>query len=203
MPVEDTLNDSVNIMEQYIGHEPDVVERLKRVLQNARDIKQMIQKVGQKMTPSHAVPASAQLEQHTVLRNRRVLVVDADEAVRNDAHALLERYGCIVETAHEGGEAIYMVRNSGAGYDAIIVDVSLPDMGGFELLVKLKQTLEVVPLILMTSFGYDPGHSIVKARREGLHPEAVLYKPFRLDQLVNTVESIISNTAEPQRIEAS
>ena len=155
------------------------------------------------MTPSHAVPASAQLEQHTVLRNRRVLVVDADEAVRNDAHALLERYGCIVETAHEGGEAIYMVRNSGAGYDAIIVDVSLPDMGGFELLVKLKQTLEVVPLILMTSFGYDPGHSIVKARREGLHPEAVLYKPFRLDQLVNTVESIISNTAEPQRIEAS
>jgi hypothetical protein len=55
----------------------------------------------------------------------------------------------------------------------------------------------------MTSFGYDPGHSIVKARREGLHPEAVLYKPFRLDQLVNTVESIISNTAEPQRIEAS
>ncbi len=203
MPVDEILNDSVNIMEQYIGHEPDVVERLKRVLQNARDIKQMIQKVGQKMTPSHAVPASAQLEQHTVLRNRRVLVVDADEAVRNDAHALLERYGCIVETAHEGGEAIYMVRNSGAGYDAIIVDVSLPDMGGFELLVKLKQTLEVVPLILMTSFGYDPGHSIVKARREGLHPEAVLYKPFRLDQLVNTVESIISNTAEPQRIEAS
>ena len=96
-----------------------------------------------------------------------------------------------------------MVRNSGAGYDAIIVDVSLPDMGGFELLVKLKQTIAVVPLILMTSFGYDPGHSIVKARREGLHPEAVLYKPFRLDQLVNTVESIISNTAEPQRIEAS
>ncbi|MAV38318.1 MAG: two-component system response regulator [Planctomycetaceae bacterium] len=203
MPVDEILNDSVNIMEQYIGHEPEVVERLKRVLQNARDIKQMIQKVGQKMTPSQALPASAQLEQHSRLQDRRVLVVDADEAVRDDAHALLERFGCIVETAHEGGEAVFMVRNSGPGYDAIIVDVALPDMGGFELLLKLKDLLETVPLILMTGFGYDSGHSIVKARREGLHPEAVLYKPFRLDQLVNTVETIIASTAVTAHVEVS
>ena len=37
------------------------------------------------------------------LRGRRVLVVDADDAVRGAAHALLERYGCVVETAHDGG----------------------------------------------------------------------------------------------------
>ena len=96
-----------------------------------------------------------------------------------------------------------MVRNSGPGYDAIIVDVALPDMGGFELLLKLKDLLETVPLILMTGFGYDSGHSIVKARREGLHPEAVLYKPFRLDQLVNTVETIIASTAVTAHVEVS
>jgi len=41
----------------------------------------------------------------------------------------------------------------------------------------------------MTGFGYDPGHSIVKARQAGL--QAVLYKPFRLDQLINTVEQTL------------
>jgi hypothetical protein len=38
MPVDDILNDAVNIMERYIGHEPEVVERLHSILRNARDI---------------------------------------------------------------------------------------------------------------------------------------------------------------------
>ena len=57
MPVDEILNDAVNVMERYIGHEPEVVERLQRILRNARDIKQVIQKVGQKMTPAEAVPS--------------------------------------------------------------------------------------------------------------------------------------------------
>jgi len=115
-----------------------------------------------------------------------VLVADADDRVRNDAHALLDRYGCEVETAHSGEEAVCMVRNSGpdAEYDVIIADIRLPDMNGYDLMVRLQEILDPVPLVLMTGFGYDPGHSIVKARRAGLHPKGVLYKPFRLDQLV-------------------
>jgi two-component system, sensor histidine kinase SagS len=193
LPVDEILNDAVNVMERYIGHEPEVVRRLQRILRNARDIKQVIQKVGQKMTPAQAVPASVQAPQRPNLRMRRILVVDADEAVRNDAHALLERYGCIVETAHEGGEAIFMVRSCAPDepYDVIIADIRLPDMNGYELLLKLKTVLSPVPMILMTGFGYDPGHSIVNARQAGLHPKGVLYKPFRLDQLVETVEKIL------------
>ena len=56
LPVDEILNDAVNVMEHYIGHEPEVVERLQRILRNARDIKQMIQKVGQKMTLAQAHP---------------------------------------------------------------------------------------------------------------------------------------------------
>ena len=48
-----------------------------------------------------------------------------------------------------------------------------------------------MPLVLMSGFGYDPGHSIVKARQAGLLPNAVLYKPFRLDQLLSTVDAVI------------
>ena len=56
LPVDDILNDAVNVMERYIGHEPEVVERLQSILRNARDIKELIQKVGQKMAPAQAHP---------------------------------------------------------------------------------------------------------------------------------------------------
>ena len=127
------------------------------------------------------------------LRGRRMLVVDADDSVRSAAHNLLERYGCVVETAHDGGEAICMVRNVAldGSYDVIIADIRLPDMSGYDLMVKLQAILDPVPLVLMTGFGYDPGHSIVKARQAGLPAWAVLYKPFRLDQLLTAVEHII------------
>ena len=88
--------------------EPEVVERLQRILRNARDIKQVIHRVGQKMAPAEAVPTAPHLDKHPKLRDCRILVVDADDRVRNDAHALLERYGCDVETARSGGEAIFM-----------------------------------------------------------------------------------------------
>jgi CheY-like chemotaxis protein len=195
MPVDVILNEAVNVMERYIGHEPEVVERLQKILRNARDIKQVIQKVGQKMTPAQAVPVTKQVEKRPILRGKHILVVDADESVRTAAHNLMERYGCVVETAHNGGEATYMIRNMQReeGYDAIIADIRLPDMSGHEFLVKLKEMLDYVPLILMTGYGYDPGHNIVKCAQEGLPKNSLLCKPFRLDQLISVVERVISD----------
>ena len=181
LPVDDILNDAVNVMERYIGHEPDVVERLQRILRHARDIKQVIQKVGQSMAPAQALPAGRQVEKRPALKSRRILVVDADETVRSAAHNLLERYGCIVETAHDGAEAVCMVRNMlhDDGYDVIIADIRLPDMNGYELLLRLQEILDPVPLVLMTGFGYDPGHSIVKARQAGIDLVLVQTLPVR------------------------
>ena len=197
MPVDEILNDAVHVMEKYIGHEPEVVERVQRILRNVRDIKQVIQKVGRKMAPTQAMPAGLGAEERPKLHGQHVLVVDADESVRSAAHALLERYGCTVETAHDGAEALYMVRNCTAElrYAVVLADIRLPDMTGYDFLIKLKEHLDPAPLVLMTGFGYDPAHSIVKARQAGLQANAVLYKPFRLDQLLETVERIIDLTA--------
>jgi len=43
--------------------------------------------------------------------------------------------------------------------------------------------MDQVPLVLMTGFGYDPGHLSSKARQAGLQSHAVLYKPFVSIQL--------------------
>ena len=206
MPVDEILNDAVNVMEGYIGHDGDLVDRLRRILQNARDIKQTIQQIGQKMTPVEAVPAGSGGAQTDLLRGCRVLVVDADESVRETAHELLERFGCIVETAHKGDEAVLMVRSAGGagGYDVIISDIKLPDYSGYQLMLRLSQIMDRVPMVLMQGFGYDPGHSIVKARQAGLHAKCVLYKPFRLDKLIDTVQTVLqlNKEAPPQALHA-
>ena len=196
LPVDDILNEAVGVMERYIGHDADVVERLQRILRNARDIKQVIQKVGERMAPTVAHSQRRHGDRRRPLIGTRILVVDSDEQVRQAAHALLERSGCTVETARDGVEAASMVRACrGECYDAIIADIRLPDMSGYQLLLRLQEILDPVPLILMTGFGYDPGHSIVKARQAGI--DLVLFKPFRVDQLLDTVEKSILRRRAP------
>ena len=69
-----------------------------------------------------------------------------------------------------------------------------------QLLLRLGEIMEPVPMVLMTGFGYDPGHSIVQARQAGLHPKCVLFKPFRLDQLIDVVETVLEvNKNSPPR----
>ncbi len=196
-PIDEILNDTVHAIESYIGHDPDVTKRLEAIMQRAREIKKAIQEIGQEMAPSDAVPSAVQKDLCPALQDKRMLVIDADDQVRSSAHQLLERYGCVVETAHEGKEAILMVRNcvKQHPYDAIIADIRLPDLGGYDLLIQLKEILPDPPLILMTGFGYDPGHSIVKARQAGLKNNALLFKPFRLEQLLEVVEAMV--TTEP------
>ena len=121
------------------------------------------------------------------------MVVDEDEKIREAAHKQLEQFGCVVETAHDGDEAVKMVRRSGGAdsYDVIISDIRLPDYSGYQLMLRLEKLMGRVPMVLMTAFGYDPGHSIVKARQNGLPPGCVLFKPFRLDQLLEKIETAL------------
>ncbi len=51
LPVDDILADATWLLERYVGHAPDVAERLRKVLGNARLIKQSIVKVGDKIGP--------------------------------------------------------------------------------------------------------------------------------------------------------
>jgi two-component system, sensor histidine kinase SagS len=191
-PIDEMINDIAWVLDCYIGHDPSVCERLQRVLKHTRGVRQLVHRVGEKMMPRHPNPPLPLRPQRPKLRGKRVLVVDNDEAVRLAAHELLGRFGCEVETAHHGDEALLMTRTF--HYDAVIVDIRLPDMTGYDCFVQLRQVNEHLPVILMTGFGYDPAHSIVKARQMGL--KSVLYKPFRLEQLLQHVETAVAGATD-------
>ncbi len=190
LPLDDILSDATTILDRYAGHDDEVVNRLRHLLMRAREIRSLIQKVGSTIAPesleSRGKPAPK-------LANARLLVVDAEEAVRKAAHNLLGRQGATVETARDGQEAIALARQS--PYSAAMVDIRLPDMEGYDLYRKLREVRPGLPVILMTGFGYDPTHAIVKARQDGL--QTVLYKPFRADRLLEAVEQALRDTPPP------
>jgi two-component system, sensor histidine kinase SagS len=183
MPLDDILNDATTVLDRYAGHDEEIVARLRHLLYRAREIRGLIQKVGLKIVPEPKERPRPALP----LSEARLLVVDADEAIRRSAHHLLGVQGATVETARDAHEAIALARQS--PYSAALVDIRLPDMDGFETYKRLREVQPGVPIILMTGFGWDPSHSIVKARQEGL--QTVLYKPFRADRLLAAVEQAL------------
>jgi CheY-like chemotaxis protein len=187
-PVDAMLNDAVWILDKYIGHDPEVAQRLQQIIAKAREIKQKIQATGEQLTPEGTADLS-RVRQRPRLRGKRVLVVDNDAAVRQRAHELLEPYGCSVETAHDGAEALLMVKN--LSYDAVLADIRLPDMSGSECFRRVRAIRADIPIVLMTGFGYDPGHSIVKAREMGMR--GALYKPFKQEMFLEEVEKAANN----------
>lgn len=178
LPVDDILADAGCLLERYVGHEPEVGERIRKILANARLIKQSIVDVGADLGPP-PVPSAVRVPEPPALQGVRVLVADSDDKVRRHAHQLIGRWGGIVETARDGQEALTMARL--AGYDAIVADIRLPDVGGYEIYRRLKAAQPASRVILMTGYGYDAGHTLVKAKEDGLRH--VLFKPFRVDQL--------------------
>ena len=191
-PVDKIIQDTTWLIENTVGADAEVTERLRGVLKYTRGIKQMIQTVGDTFPHNANQSVMPDSDVRPLMQHKRVLVVDEDQKVRQAAHQLLRRFGCDVETAHNGEECFLLARSY--HYDAVLSDIRLPDFKGYEVFNRLKQIDPHVPVILMTGYGYDPGHSIVKARQAGC--KAVLFKPFRVDQLVSELEKAFSSPVD-------
>jgi CheY-like chemotaxis protein/GAF domain-containing protein len=184
LPVDNILTTASRMLGNYLGLPEDVKCGLKRVLEQARQIKANIQKVGENIGPTRQIGGVIDGLSPTRLRGRRVLVVDSSEEFRQAAHQVLEQLGCIVETAGTAGEALTLAPVS--SYDAVILDVKPPDMKGSEAFLKLREAHPTARMIMMAEFGYDGDHTLVKCRQAGL--KFVLFKPFLVNQLVNALE---------------
>lgn len=190
LPIDEILSDATIVLDRYAGHDEDIIHRLRHLIVRAREIRGLIHQAGSSLVPEtqpqEAPPAPR-------LAGARLLVVDADESIRRAAHNLLGRQGAVVETAQSGHEAVALARQT--PYSAALVDIRLPDLDGYETFVKLREVQPGLPIVLMTGFGYDAKHCIVKARREGL--QFVVSTPFRTNLLMEAVEQSIRPVSPP------
>jgi len=130
------------------------------------------------------------------LINRTVLVADDEEPVRVGVQKVLKKLGCIVSICEDGLQTLELLKKTkqnGEQFDLIISDIRMPGCNGYEIYRAAVEMWTDQAVVLMTGFGYDPHHSIMRASQEGMH--TVLFKPFRTEQLIETVKKACRKTA--------
>lgn len=116
-----------------------------------------------------------------------ICIVDDEEDLVENLKIELEaiRPDWKIITFNEGMKAIQEIVKGNV--DLVVTDIAMPDMDGYELFWRIKDYNEKIPVIMMTGFGYDPNHVLVRAKVDGL--KDVLYKPFETEKLVELIES--------------
>lgn len=119
----------------------------------------------------------------------RVLVVDDTEAHRYVMASWLRRAGYAVTEAGTGRDALELV----AGHDAVVLDVNLPDMSGFDVCERIKaDEATAVPVMHVSATSID-----ARSRTSGLQrgADAYLVEPLDRDEFLATVSALCRSHA--------
>lgn len=123
----------------------------------------------------------------------RVLVVE-DEVRLADALARgLRAEGFAVDVAHDGPGGLDQAL--GGGYDAVVLDVMLPGLSGFEVAAQLRQRQRYVPILMLTARGRPA--DVVEGFQAGA--DDYLPKPFELAVLIARIEALLRRRRWGQR----
>ncbi len=118
---------------------------------------------------------------------RTVLVVDDDPGHRGMLEALLARWGFGVTSAADGREAGERVAER--PFDAVLMDIRMPDMDGITALKAIRTYNPAVPVVLMTA--YSAVESAVEAMKSGAVD--YLIKPLDFDLLKDTLTKTLEH----------
>ena len=117
----------------------------------------------------------------------KVLIVDDKQVMRDSVGATLQRAGYTVVAAQDGENALRLVSKHRPA--AVVTDLKMPEMDGLDLLDRLRQADEQLPVVLMTAYGTIG--DAVRAMKLGAFD--FVQKPFEGDQLVLTVRRAIEH----------
>lgn len=206
--LREPLDDIADIVEQMRGaaeKDPELAARLGRIAGDVESIRDRMRRVAEGPRALLGVErAMSNTEREPLIEGRRVLVADDEPAVRRVIADVLRNRGARVDVCDNGAAAIDALRAAAAGNDGfqlVISDIKMPDRNGFEVFSAARRALPGVPVILMTGFGYDPSHSIVRASQEGL--QCVLFKPFQVERLLEETRSALEKKDADQGEDSS
>lgn len=198
-PLDDLVHEA-EWLQAFGASNPDAASHAARILRDVDSIRSRMKLVARgPRSILGAEQAMRSAEPDPALVDKRILVADDEPGIRNTIRDVLQRRGAIVFTCQSGAEAIDLLERAGDGdpdaprIDLVLSDIKMPDRNGYEVFSAARRLDEGRPVMLMTGFGYDPHHSIVRASQEGLH--CVLFKPFQARQLLEQVRSALIQRA--------
>jgi len=115
-----------------------------------------------------------------------VLVVDDDEGVRNLVRRALSQHGFRILSAANGAEGLRVYEQHRDAVHLIVLDVTMPEMNGFDVVKHLRASGSRVPILL--SSGYDVTEADVDRRELS----GLLEKPYDIPQLLEAVERALA-----------
>ena len=116
----------------------------------------------------------------------RILVVDDDPTLRMTVRAALETRGYHIEEAADGLEAVEMCRSNGP-YDAVLLDVNMPNMSGLEALTRIKEMNPKTFCLILTA--YSKVQDAVSAIKNGAYD--YLEKPVEAERILKVIDSAL------------
>jgi CheY-like chemotaxis protein len=188
-PLNDIMSDASSLIEEYIGHD-ELRQKLQQILDNVTNIRRCLRQAAE--GPNTVLGAGEiKGEQDPVLGGAEILVADDEPNIRATLSDVLRKYGANVTVATNGSDAVNQLE--ARSFALVVSDIKMPDKTGYEVFAAARKKYQTIPVILMTGFGYDPNHSIVRASQEGL--QAVLFKPFKVEQLLAEVRKALNASA--------
>jgi len=139
---------------------------------------------------AHAAPAGG--------KRRCILVVDDEPVVRKAASETLSAAGYDILTACDGVEAVECYQKHRKHIDGILLDLSMPKMGGLEALARMREIDTNVRVLLCS--GYIQGDSTAG---EIQLDAPVLPKPYRLAQLLDEIHRLLETPPAVSSSEAA
>jgi two-component system KDP operon response regulator KdpE len=125
----------------------------------------------------------------------QVLVVDDEPAIRRALRASLTELGFIIEEASRGEDAIQLVQTK--LYDAVLLDINMPGIGGIKTLVKLRAMAPRLPILMLTV--QDNEESKIEALERGA--DDYITKPFSMRECMARIRSAVRRSQTPERPE--
>jgi PAS domain S-box-containing protein len=121
-----------------------------------------------------------------------VLVVDDEDLVRSMASATLKRFGYQVLTAENGQEAVDIFREHADEIVAILLDMTMPVMGGEEAMRRIRGMRPEARVIV--SSGYNEIEAVKRFTRD-VGPAGFIQKPYTAIKLAAAVRRIVDGTS--------
>jgi PAS domain S-box-containing protein len=118
-----------------------------------------------------------------------VLVVDDEQPVREAISDILEDQGMQLLMAADGQTAIQLLQEYSEEIDLVLLDLSMPGMGGEEVLQEMRKINPTIRVIL--SSGYDKNDLLHRLRDQSL--SGFLQKPYTLEALVEIVQKNLTS----------
>ena len=152
----------------------------------------------EQQTPIHEANRQNGVDENSSIGPRTILVVEDEESMLMLLQSALSRRGYNVYLAQDGEEALRLFAAHKDGIDAVLLDIGLPKLDGWDVIQWIKRARPDVKVIITSGY-VDPEF---KAKLLETGVKDFLDKPFTIEAVVTTLQKVLDRSIHRRNSEA-